>query len=267
MGFRPTQASMPAHATLSSSLLSDAMQMMSGQASMGGMGGMGAMGGAMGGGGASPREPSEAPTTASSPPNSPRVADTATEAAAPVEAPSFGPMPSLSSVLDEARGLLVDMGLADAACQPQADLPAGGHREVCPEMGYVASARALASMLAGMEPTSTMLPPCGSEAIDSTASGLAALPSMLGLPARGWDERGFEVYTGEGGGAATAIGLTSSAGLLGAAVQWPAQRGTKKKAVSVVVLTNELSVAMVPARLVGEVASALELPSLASFQG
>mmetsp|Transcript_4991 Transcript_4991/g.15224 ORF Transcript_4991/g.15224 Transcript_4991/m.15224 type:complete len:172 (+) Transcript_4991:3-518(+) len=169
-------------------------------------------------------------------------------------------MGGVGSIMDAAAGLLVDPALAEravAAVQAEDESLAA-----CPDLAFAASARAVAAVLAAAEPTAQMLPVVGSE--PRGMEGAGGLLAGLGLAPRAWDERGLEVLSSEDGGLPVAVGLTSAGGLLGAAVQWRPS-GAVRSAVTAVVLTNELSVAAVPAQMLAEVALSLGLPVLASF--
>jgi len=173
-----------------------------------------------------------------------------------------------TSILDTAGGLLVDPALAGGAVFAASPDAAGGAgaENLCPDLAAVSSARALAAVLAAAEPVAEASPIIGRERLQGSG-GMAALLSVS--TPRAWDERGFEVFESEGtepSSAPAAVGLTAAGGLLGAAVQWRQGSGARP-AVTAVVLTNELSLAAVPARLVTEVSSALGLGQLATFSG
>uniref|UniRef100_A0A7S0G0E0 Uncharacterized protein n=1 Tax=Pyrodinium bahamense TaxID=73915 RepID=A0A7S0G0E0_9DINO len=197
------------------------------------------------------------------------------------QAARYGPPPSAmpaaagggirsmaTSILDTAGGLLVDPALAGGAVFAASPDAAGGAgaENLCPDLAAVSSARALAAVLAAAEPVAEASPIIGRERLQGSG-GMAALLSVS--TPRAWDERGFEVFESEGtepSSAPAAVGLTAAGGLLGAAVQWRQGSGARP-AVTAVVLTNELSLAAVPARLVTEVSSALGLGQLATFSG
>eukprot|EP00927_Polykrikos_kofoidii_P033126 TRINITY_DN28040_c0_g1_i1.p1 TRINITY_DN28040_c0_g1~~TRINITY_DN28040_c0_g1_i1.p1 ORF type:complete len:1604 (-),score=292.11 TRINITY_DN28040_c0_g1_i1:1267-5553(-) len=177
----------------------------------------------------------------------------------------------ISSILDSAGGLLVDPALAGAVAQAScAATPASSHR-CCPDLGGAASARALASLMAAAAPITSKLPALSCEPQhgginDTTVS--AGFATLLGFKQRTWDKRGLEVFGSENGDEMAAVGLTSGRGLLGIALQWndglPGV-GTVNGPVTVVVLSNEMSSAATPARLLAVVRAGLNLPALASL--
>lgn len=155
---------------------------------------------------------------------------------------------------------MLDVGLAMAAATHAS---AGAQsEELCPDLGMATSARALGALLAASAPVTEQAAVLGKEA--PVADSMIAM-SGLAPESRCWDERGFEALALEGGGP-PAVGARSCGGLLGAAFQWPAGSGSLGGEVTtVVVLTNELSMAGVPAQLVAEVCSALLLPRPVAF--
>ncbi|CAE8700292.1 unnamed protein product, partial [Polarella glacialis] len=158
------------------------------------------------------------------------------------------------SIYEAAGGLLGDMYLANVA----ADLPPQG----CPDLACAASARSLAAVLAESSPVEDLRPIVGreSDANDHEGSSPAGnLLANLAPPPRAWDERGLQVVELEGlDSGSKAVGGSACGGLLSLALQWPRQ-GRASSTVTVVILTNELSMAAVPAQLLATIADGLRL--------
>eukprot|EP00913_Durusdinium_trenchii_P032921 g30818.t1 len=81
---------------------------------------------------------------------------------------------------------------------------------------------------------------------DNASNPMSFLFSQLAPPARAWDERGFQVIELEGT-SHSAVGAGSCGGLLGYAIQWPAEAS---KPITVVVLCNQFSMMTVPSQVV-----------------
>ncbi|CAK9046901.1 unnamed protein product [Durusdinium trenchii] len=153
------------------------------------------------------------------------------------------------SVFEDAGGLLADVGLANAAAKWSA--------EVCPDLACAASARSLAAVFASSSPVKDSRQIHAREQPGDNASNpMSFLFSQLAPPARAWDERGFQVIELEGT-SHSAVGAGSCGGLLGYAIQWPAEAS---KPITVVVLCNQFSMMTVPSQVVARIVDAMQLP-------
>jgi hypothetical protein len=217
-----------------------------------------------------------APEVASAGPEQPQASEASAThdengdetAASNAEEKKAMPRSAAFSVLDSAGGLLVDPSLAaaavDTATQVLASSPTGSTSPVTlgvsPDLSMAASARCLAAVLAAVQPVVDMSHAFGCE---SSSPGFSGLSSALGLVPRVWNQHGFQIFSPEDCGEPVALGLTGVNGLLGIAAQWRSSEHVA--ATTVVVLTNELSMAAVPAALVREICTCLQLPHLLDF--
>lgn len=163
------------------------------------------------------------------------------------------PKTSTGSIMDALGGLLVDPALAGAMVEKATAHPA---TIPCPDLSGAASARALAAVMAAVGPSSSVRPVEGCEPQSGNANSLA---DVAGLAPRAWDERGLQVFETEANTSTKVVGLTAAGGMLGIALQWKSH-GTLNAPVTVVALSNELSLSATPCRLVSEVCRGLGLP-------
>jgi len=163
----------------------------------------------------------------------------------------------VASMLDFAGGLLVDPALGMAAAKASSGNPE--KPTFSPDLGVLGSARAIAAVVDGIGPAADA---CGKFAEEpEKGEGVAGMMAALGLPRRAWDERGFEVHV-QGSSPAAVVGMGSSNGLMGLAWQWSASASVAKT--TVVILTNEVSIAGTPSRILEDVCAAMGLPLPAS---